>query len=283
MKKILTSLLAIKFKKTKIIYIFIYPLKKYDDMKLNKILCLLFLVIQIHAQINTEKYRGTGNELGLKFYLDLTATLEYGNQDKREAEFQGQLDYLTNSYNLIFAGKGEYNFTEKNEFANYGLLHLRFIKIISNEFKWEVYAQVNYDKVRKVDLRYLFGLGLRAKIYELDKSNFWIGSSVMYEKEKLDLLPGSIHEIEPNQVRWSNYLTYKIQLKEDLLISSVLYYQPLIKDFTDSKLLSETAIKIDFNNTLAFKVEQIFRYDNNPPDNVKKFDSKSTFGLILTL
>ena len=252
-------------------------------MKLNKILCLLFLVIQIHAQINTEKYRGTGNELGLKFYLDLTATLEYGNQDKREAEFQGQLDYLTNSYNLIFAGKGEYNFTEKNEFANYGLLHLRFIKIISNEFKWEVYAQVNYDKVRKVDLRYLFGLGLRAKIYELDKSNFWIGSSVMYEKEKLDLLPGSIHEIEPNQVRWSNYLTYKIQLKEDLLISSVLYYQPLIKDFTDSKLLSETAIKIDFNNTLAFKVEQIFRYDNNPPDNVKKFDSKSTFGLILTL
>jgi putative salt-induced outer membrane protein YdiY len=57
----------------------------------------------------------------------------------------------------------------------------------------------------------------------------------------------------------------------------------MFKDFSDSKLLNETTIKIDINTTLSLKVEQIFRYDTNPPDGVKKFDSKSTFGLVLTL
>lgn len=251
-------------------------------MKYLKILIILVFALQLQAQINTEKYRGTGTEFGLNFFFDLSATLEYGNNDKREAEFQGQLDYLTNSYNLIFAGKGEYNFTDKNEFANYGLLHLRFIKIISDEFKWEAYTQINYDKVRKVKFRYLAGLGLRTKLFSIEKSNFWFGSSFMYEKEKFDIPVGSIHEIEPNQFRWSNYLTYKLLLKKDVLISSVLYYQPMFKDFSDSKLLSESTIKIDLNNSISLKIEQIFRHDSNPADGVKKFDSKSTFGLILS-
>ncbi|MBZ0181986.1 MAG: DUF481 domain-containing protein [Melioribacteraceae bacterium] len=249
-----------------------------------KIKILLFIVFltNITAQINTEKYRSTGEELGTKFFLDITATFEYGNTEKREAEFQGQLDHLTESYNLIFAGKGEYNFTDKSEFANYGLLHLRFIKIIDEEFKWEFYTQANYDVVRKVKLRYLAGLGLRTKLFTLDKSNFWIGSSFMFEKEKFDIPSSASHEVNPSQFRWSNYLTYKVQLKDDLLISSVIYYQPMFKDFSDSKLLNETTIKIDINTTLSLKVEQIFRYDTNPPDGVKKFDSKSTFGLVLT-
>lgn len=100
----------------------------------------------------------------------------------------------------------------------------------------------------------------------------------MYEHEKLDLPSNSIHPKDYSNIRLSTYLSYFLILKKGVSIASVVYYQPKINHFADTRLLSENSLLVNLIDHMGLAVEFNLRFDSKPPDNVNALDTKTKVG-----
>ncbi|MES2587498.1 MAG: DUF481 domain-containing protein [Bacteroidota bacterium] len=159
-------------------------------------------------------------------------------------------------------------------YANSGMGHLRYAyRIKQSGWKWESYAQTQYNQLLNQKLRSLVGTGIRAKIISKEKIKTFVGTSVFYEYE----------EIQPNNqfnsdFRWSSYLSWFMNFK-NLSFSGTSYYQPLISDFSDFRFSGQYSLNTQLTKKLRFKTELNLFYDSNPPENVRTTISSFLVGL----
>ena len=100
----------------------------------------------------------------------------------------------------------------------------------------------------------------------------------MLEHEKYDLPPTAKHKVEQTVNRWSNYLTYFLNIKDGVYFSFVIYYQPRFDQFYDLRILNENNLSVAINNNLSLTVEFSLYYNSRPPDTIKDTDTKTKFG-----
>ncbi len=163
-------------------------------------------------------------------------------------------------------------------YANSGMSHFRYAYRIKNgPWKWESYAQVQYNQLLLQKLRTLAGTGLRWKFFDKNNAKFFVGSSLFYEYEEIQPLT----EFN-NAVRWSNYLSWFIN-KPTYSFSAATYYQPNIQNFRDYRLSGQYTFLFKLRKRVDFKVEFTNFYDSKPPETVRNFVFSSTFGFVVRL
>jgi len=163
-------------------------------------------------------------------------------------------------------------------YANSGMSHFRYAYRIKNSpWKWESYAQVQYNQLLLQKLRALGGTGIRWKFYDKNNAKFFVGTSFFYEYEEIQ------PEIEfNNDVRWSNYLSWFI-VKPTYSFTAATYYQPNVADFKDFRLSGQYTFLFKLKRKVDFKVEFTNFYDSRPPVTVRNFVFSSTFGFVVRL
>ncbi len=165
-------------------------------------------------------------------------------------------------------------------YTNSGMAHARYAYRIRNGgWKWESYAQVQYNQLLLQRLRTLVGTGLRWKFYDQNDSKFFVGSSVFFEYEEINAIPKDVY----NQTfRWSNYLSWYIN-RPTYAFTAATYYQPSLANFKDYRLSGQYTYLFKFKKRIDFKFEATGFYDSNPPETVRDFTFSSTFGIVLRL
>jgi putative salt-induced outer membrane protein YdiY len=245
---------------------------------------LLYIIFQTAAiaQVNTEKYRNLKDDFGFAGTASLDAEINTGNNDKQEFGIEGHFNYNTSENLFLIILKGNYGFVNGQDYSDQALAHFRYLYKLSDVFNIEFFTQFDFNNDRLLLNRKLIGGGIRPVIFRTENSQMWCGISFMYEREKFDLPINSIHASTDNESRLSSYITYRLNIEKNLKLSSVIYFQPEIGSWDDIKVLSENSILVDVIKNVGLNIEINLRYDNRPPDTIKKLDTGTNIGVTIS-
>lgn len=63
----------------------------------------------------------------------------------------------------------------------------------------------------------------------------------------------------------------------------IYYYQPALRDFSDTRMLGELSLQFPINDKLKFEIESALRYDSKPHLNLLPIDFSSLIGIVYSL
>lgn len=172
---------------------------------------------------------------------------------------------LKNSYLLLL--NLEYTQANSNVLSNSAFTHFRYNKKLNNWLKWEIYEQLQYNRLLNLKSRFISGTGLRFKLTKGKIFKCYIGISGFYEYEETR---DEINRFK-NDFRMSDYLVLTLKFpkeKGELSISS--YYQPLYGDFSDYRITNQSNLVLNLNKHFAFTTSFNLYFDRFPPQGINR-------------
>lgn len=237
---------------------------------------LLILLVNIFAFgqiVNIENKRFLNDSSGWHGNLDGSFSFVQNQDFLYQLNFRGKIQYKNKKHYFLFLQDFAYS-GGKTVYSNSGMGHFRYAyRIKESAWKWESYAQMQYNQILRQRIRSLAGTGIRWKFLNKNNSVAFIGSSVFYEYE----------EIQPEMLfnssfRWSSYLSWFVKFKE-IQSSGTTYIQPNLTDFKDFRFAGQYAVYSPLHKFIKLKTEFNYFYDSKPPVGVRKSVFSLLFGI----
>ena len=162
--------------------------------------------------------------------------------------------------------------------------HLRVRYAVDCRWRWEAFAQHEYDAFRRIVIRALVGSGPALQLVESKPATVLAGAAYMFEYEQLDRRDGTIDAGERSVFhRASFYVTGTHKLGDGVSITETIYVQPRLRHPSDVRLFAEVAVTSKLSKRLALSDALTFAYDRTPPYEIERLDTQLVVSLILTL
>lgn len=157
---------------------------------------------------------------------------------------------------------GDYSFLkgEDTKYSDNMLLHLRYNRELNDFLRWEVFTQLQNNKVSKIDLRWLAGSGPRFKLVGSALLHLYVGVLVMYEYEK-ELVDPPVYE---SRVRNSSYIALTLKPTSTLEIISTTFYQPAFDQWSDFRIFNQESVVLGVTKKLSATINWTYLYDSEP-------------------
>lgn len=244
---------------------------------------LVWLASPLRAQVDIESLR-RDDQAGFFGSMALDLTLRAGNVELFECGPKLSLHYGRAADAFIFIGSGAFDWQSKGGFSgveNEALAHLRYVRALGARLHGEAFGQIDFDRSRRLEFRGIGGGGIRWALIAPGESSFWLGSSLMFEREQNELTAGDDHSARTSIVRWSNYLSANIKLGETAQLAGTAYVQPAAGQFDDYRVLWDATLKVSITQALSSTTSSTFRRDSDPLHGVEGSDFRLSTGLAL--
>ena len=173
---------------------------------------------------------------------------------------EAQLQYKSKrSLYLILGSYGLLKASDSRLIDN-GFLHLRYNYKINKVLRWELFTQWQNNKVTYIRYRVLAGTGPRFKMLSSQKLSLYAASLVMYEQEKEIIAGGLLHK----DYRSSSYFSFTYSPASSVELVSTTFFQPLLKDFKDYRILNQAVLRLKTGKRLAVKINWDYLFDSRP-------------------
>jgi hypothetical protein len=180
--------------------------------------------------------------------------------------------------------RGEYgNARDGLAIARKAFEHVRARITIDCRWRWEVFAQHEYDKFRRLSVRAIAGTGPALQLVNEERVALLAGLAYLLEAEQLDERDGTSDAGERRITnRASMYVTGTEKIGGGVSIAQTLYVQPRIVDPGDVRLLGELSVTTKLSKRLALTNGFTIAYDRKPPDGgIKSYDTQLRIGLLV--
>lgn len=184
-----------------------------------------------------------------------------------------QLEYYNKKHFIISLTNYNLIKSDQQNFLNDGFQHLRYNYVASKWMTLEAFGQLQYNERTRLLLRGLTGAGIRLRLKPIFKQRVHIGIIPMYEYNQIRDTALIFRDF-----RLSNYLSFHVKLLQNkVTISSTTYFQPLIDDWSNFRVSSESSILIQILKRWNFRAGFTYTYDNDSripqdiPDRVYSF------------
>lgn len=167
---------------------------------------------------------------------------------------------------------------EQQSFIDNGFLHFRYNYKINKTARWEAFTQIQQNAITKIQSRILIGAGPRFKILGQKNLRLYAATLAMFEAEKETEKTGHIYDW-----RSSSYISFTILPTAATEITSTTYYQPVILDGKDYRLLNQLLFKMNISKHFAVNINWAYQYDSTPASGVRKDTYSFSTGLELKL
>lgn len=251
------------------------------------VLSFFLLSCRVHlAQIvNIENRRIYDDTLGWSGALDGNLSVVQNKELLVNGGFRPRVQFKTKRNYFLLLTDWFYSKAPSAVYANSGMIHFRYawrlpsrVQGKRSPWKWESYTQVQYNQLLDQRLRAIAGTGLRLKSIDSPKWRVFLGSSVLFEHEELRSSYTVIQD-----VRWSNYASLFATLTKQVYLTSVIYVQPLIRDFEDVRFMSQLTLAFNVFKRADLRFEFNHFYDAAPPVGVRKLIFNGTLGFRVRL
>lgn len=248
-------------------------------MRFLIILCITAAINNFSfSQINTEKFRMDSDSVGLTGIVDIDITAITGNTDLQFINLGGRLNYNWGESYTFFVADGGFGWDDGERIFDQALLHVRHVHSISELIQAEAFAQIDFNKSRLLTERELLGGGLRLRVMKSENIKLRVAASYFYEVERYDVPENSVHGKNLFANRISTYFTFEYEIKDDIKLISITYYQPQIGKLDDFRILSDNSLIIKLSSFVDLKTSFNLRYDAKPPETIKGTDTFTKFG-----
>jgi hypothetical protein len=239
-----------------------------------------------HAQIvNIENRRIYDDTLGWSGSLDGNLSVLRNKEMLINGGLRPRIQYKKDRYYFLLLTDWFYSKSPSVVYANSGMVHLRYawrfasrLQDKKSPWKWESYAQIQYNQLLDQRLRALVGTGLRWKALDNLKWRVFIGSSAFFEYEEL-----RSSKVVLEGVRWSNYLSFFTALSKELSFTSIVYAQPLISDLKDVRFMAQFSLSVNIFKRIDMRFEYNHFYDALPPAGVRNMIFNGAMGFRVRL
>lgn len=181
-----------------------------------------------------------------------------------------------NSKNL-YLFLGDYSFLKGSgkKYTDNTFFHLRYNRKFSNLLRWEVFTQLQTNKITRISSRFLAGTGPRLKLSGSGKLNVYFGVLVMYEYERELITPPVTH----HDVRNSSYLSFTFKPTATLEIVSTTFYQPRLDKWGDFRILNQESANLSVTQKLSATLNWNYLYDRFPVEGIPRRNYTFSTGL----
>ncbi|MDP5009727.1 MAG: DUF481 domain-containing protein [Crocinitomicaceae bacterium] len=243
--------------------------------------------LQLNSQVvNIENRRIYDDTSGFSGSIDAAFSAVQNKNLLLSGSFRPRVQYKSKKHYFLFLTDWMYTKGENQVYANSGMIHFRYAyrlksfkdSLKKSPWKWESYAQMQYNQLLDQRLRALFGTGLRVKV--LDKSGYriFVGTSTFFEYEDIQS-----SEITHRDYRWSNYLSWYFNPKPSFSFTAVTYFQPLWKDLNDFRFMGQYTLNFNVFKRTDFRFEFNTFYDSNPPIEIRNWIFNTSIGVKIRL
>lgn len=247
------------------------------------IICTELIIPDLNlCQVNTEIMRKTDLTDGL--YNNLTFSLGFidGNSEILSVKSAYRADYYKNRHYAFLIANYQRATSGDKVTLNKGFVHLRYSYPLNRFLKSEIFTQKEFNEFILIKDRQLFGGGLRFELIKTDTSggkknhlSVNVGNGLMHENEKFNK-----SEIRNTKIiRSTNYVSSKIQLFEKITWIGIGYYQVNLKKTSDYRILIDSGLGFNITKNFMITMNVNFRYDNEPPADIRKYDIDLTNGV----
>lgn len=249
-------------------------------LPLIALLCSI-LAGSVPAQVNMERFRRDSEKAGLEGSADFDLTVMTGNSDFQLLGLGSRINYnWGRSYSFLVLNGG-IGWNKGERFMDNAMVHLRHVITLNSRLQNEWFLQFDQNHKRKLEARKVFGVGVRAKVMTAKTLKMRSGIAWMYEQERYNLADEEWHPRQTTSHRLSSYLTLESHAANNFSLLNVTYFQPLLSDWYDYRLLSENAMTIALSRHLDLKLSFTLRFDSKPPREVEKLDTVSKSALAV--
>lgn len=183
---------------------------------------------------------------------------------------------------LVLA-RGEYGTSRGLTLTRKSFEHVRARIELDTRWRWEVFAQHEYDQFRRLSLRALAGTGPALQILDSPEIALLAGAAYLFEYERLDSRMGAGDAGERSTAhRASLYVTGHEDAGAGALIVETIYAQPRLDRPGDVRMLGELAVQTKLSARFAIKNSFTVAYDRTPPDGVQRYDTSLEVALAAT-
>ncbi|MCA9596528.1 MAG: DUF481 domain-containing protein [Myxococcales bacterium] len=234
------------------------------------------------AQVNVEPMRAKLEDDGLGGSVDARFAGRLGNSEGLTAGGDALIGGRSEPHFGFLALNGDYSRLNGSvQLARY-FAHARYNFTLATRWWWEVFAQVEHDRFRRLTFRKLLGTGPRFALMQGEPLAAYLGTAYMLESETLDVQAGSGDDSAPLAHRSSSYLSLLAQPDDRVTLVSTTYFQPRFDEPSDYRVLSVTAAKFAISKLLTAGLTFTLRYDSEPPTGVQRTDAElnNTLGLV---
>lgn len=195
-------------------------------------------------------------ELDLNFYLvnNGNSVLRFGAGTNVAYHNKRSTILSINELRMIVSGS--------DNLENKGFQHLRYQHMLDSVITMELFSQVQFDQILKIEQRWLTGVGPRFHFLRKTNTEFYYGIHYMYEYE---------HEMETKIInsdhRMSTHLVLNREGKRND-VHAIAYYQPRLDNFNDFRVSGSLSIGFKILENLLFRAQAEIIYDSNPVEGV---------------
>ncbi|MGB4937155.1 MAG: DUF481 domain-containing protein [Ferruginibacter sp.] len=235
-------------------------------MMAKQVLPVLFILFYLMVSfssggqiVNMENHRYVTDTVGWAGSVGGDVALSNYGQKVFSVNANAHVQFKSNK--SLYLLMGEYGFLKGDDqsFVDFGFLHFRYNYKVNRILRWEAFTQLQQNVITKIEFRYLIGTGPRLKLLETQKLKLYFGSLPMFEIEKERDRPDQIQDW-----RISNYLSITWLPNTQTSISSTLYYQPVLFDIADYRLLNQLSCKIAASKKVAVAIKWNYQFDASP-------------------
>lgn len=227
---------------------------------ISLILCLVLGYLP--AQIVNIEDRRSNQADSIALYELLELGVDW-RKDKREIlniNVGAQVEFQHQNRSFISLTKFNYSRIDGENYVNSGFQHLRYNQKWNKWLTYEAYGQVQYNEQLYLKLRALLGTGVRMAIISRGNQHIYTGVSYMYEYNE-ETVGEQVHQDN----RLSSYLAFSVWPIPTIKIASTTYYQPLLSDFSDFRLTTQTKAIFDVSTRMKLTTTFSLQYDSRAP------------------
>jgi hypothetical protein len=192
------------------------------------------------------------------------ALTNYG-QKVFDVDANAHVQYKSKRSLYLFLGGYGFLKGDKQSFVDYRFLHLRYNYKLNKTVRLEAFTQLQQNTITKIQFRYLVGAGPRFKLVETPKIKLYEGSLPMYEVEQETGVSKHI-----TNWRCSNYLSLTFIPNKQTELTTTTYYQPVMFDAGDYRLLNQTTCKIKAGKKVAVVIRYNYQFDAYPAAGINR-------------
>jgi hypothetical protein len=174
----------------------------------------------------------------------------------------GAVQHIDGRSRYMFINDISFSQVETNEFLNTGFQHLRYNYRLDSAWTGEAFAQAQYNKPLRLDLRLMLGAGPRFTAVDNAKMRVNLGTAVMLERETIT------NGASTTVGRSSSYVSATVKFTELASLTTVVYYQPKLFDASDHRISLEGGLLINVTKHMTLESRLNLLKDSAQPEGV---------------
>ena len=236
----------------------------------------LALTTPAAAQINTEQLREQTGD-GLHLQLDASGGFARGNTDLLQLALGSRLDAVRGENSGFAVARYTLSEVDGETDVDNMFAHVRYNRALTSGLVGEAFVQMERNEQQLLARRYLIGGGVRVEILEREALSVALGTTPMLEFERLR--PDAMED-PTRSLRWSNYLSLRLDVSETAEAFAVVYVQPRVDDTGDYRVLHESRLDLTVTRFVKVRLRGLLRYDSRPPVGVEATDVMLLTGFV---